>query len=55
MTSHRETAYKDHCIGLSLPQTEDACDRSIIIPLFVPMSNEDITAVIQQLRSLLFS
>jgi dTDP-4-amino-4,6-dideoxygalactose transaminase len=53
MTSHRETAYKNQCIGLSLPQTEDTCDRSIIIPLFVPMSNEDITTVIEMLRSLL--
>jgi dTDP-4-amino-4,6-dideoxygalactose transaminase len=53
MTSHRETAYKTMCAGLELPQTEDACDRSIIIPLFVPMSDEDVSAVIHQLRSLL--
>lgn len=55
MTSHRETAYTDYCKGLSLPQTEDACDRSIIIPLFVPMSNEDVTTVIEVMRSLLLS
>ena len=53
MTSHRETAYKTICAGLELPQTEDACDRSIIIPLFVPMSDEDVSTVIHQLRSLL--
>ena len=53
MTSHRETAYKTMCAGLELPRTEDACDRSIIIPLFVPMSDEDVSTVIHQLRSLL--
>jgi dTDP-4-amino-4,6-dideoxygalactose transaminase len=55
MTSHRETAYKDHCIGLSLPQTEDACDRSIIIPLYVPMSDDDINEIIHCLRELLIT
>lgn len=53
MTSHRETAYKEYCSGLSLPQTEDACDRSIIIPLYVPMKDEDIDTVIKGLRELL--
>ena len=53
MTSHRETAYKTMCIGLELPRTEVACDRSIIIPLFVPMSDEDVSTVIHHLRSLL--
>jgi dTDP-4-amino-4,6-dideoxygalactose transaminase len=53
MTSHRETAYKTMCAGLELPRTEDACDRSIIIPLFVPMSDEDVSTVIHHLRSML--
>jgi dTDP-4-amino-4,6-dideoxygalactose transaminase len=53
MTSHRETAYKQHCEGISLPLTEDACDRSIIIPLYVPMEADDISTVINNLRSLL--
>jgi dTDP-4-amino-4,6-dideoxygalactose transaminase len=53
MTSHRETAYKDYCRDLSLPRTEDACDRSIIIPLYVPMNDEDIATVIKGLRELL--
>ena len=53
MTSHRETAYKTMCAGIELPRTEDACDRSIIIPLFIPMSDEDVSTVIHQLRSLL--
>jgi dTDP-4-amino-4,6-dideoxygalactose transaminase len=53
MTSHRETAYKQHCEAISLPHTEDACDRSIIIPLYVPMEDDDISTVINNLRSLL--
>jgi len=53
MTSHRETAYKEYCRDLSLPRTEDACDRSIIIPLYVPMKDEDIDTVIKGLRELL--
>ena len=53
MTSHRETAYKEYCRDLSLPRTEDACDRSIIIPLYVPMKDEDIATVIKGLRELL--
>jgi perosamine synthetase len=55
MTSHRETAYKEMCKGLSLPVTEDACDRSIIIPLYVPMSDNDISIVISTLRLLIMS
>ena len=55
MTSHRETAYKEYCRDLSLPRTEDACDRSIIIPLYVPMKDEDIDTVIKGLRELLES
>ncbi len=46
MTTHRETAYKTACEGVSLPVSEDACDNSIIIPLYVPMSAEDVNIVI---------
>jgi|SRR5580693_13662 perosamine synthetase len=53
MTTHRETAYKDECAGLSLPVSEKACDRSIILPLYVPMQNEDIEKVIFTLKSIL--
>ena len=53
MTSHRETAYKAMCEGLSLPRTEEACDRSIIIPLSVPMDANDVSSVILALRELL--
>jgi perosamine synthetase len=50
MTSHRETAYKDSCADLALPISEDACDRSIIIPLYIPMEQKDIDQVIEKLR-----
>jgi dTDP-4-amino-4,6-dideoxygalactose transaminase len=53
MTSHRETAYKTMCEGISLPRTEDACDKSIIIPLYVPMAESDVNAVIEALKELL--
>lgn len=51
MTSHRETAYAENKI--QLPRSEDLADRSIIIPLYVPMKEEDIDYVINSLVSLL--
>lgn len=51
MTIHRETAYSD--LNLRLPYSEDLADRSIIIPLFVPMESKDIDYVIEQLRTFL--
>ena len=54
MTSHRETAYTSRNGITSLPVTEDACDRSIIIPLFVPMSNAEIDTVASVFRKCLF-
>ncbi|HTB26327.1 MAG TPA: DegT/DnrJ/EryC1/StrS family aminotransferase [Puia sp.] len=53
MTTHRETAYKEECAGLSLPISEKASDRSIILPLYVPMNDEDIEKVIFTLKSIL--
>jgi dTDP-4-amino-4,6-dideoxygalactose transaminase len=50
MTSHRESAYAEECKGLVLPASEDAADRSIIIPLYVPMSQEEIDYVIYHIR-----
>jgi dTDP-4-amino-4,6-dideoxygalactose transaminase len=52
MTSHRETAYKQECAGLQLPMSEMASDRSIILPLYVPMKQEDIDQVISTFRAL---
>jgi dTDP-4-amino-4,6-dideoxygalactose transaminase len=55
MTSHRETAYKEMCEGVSLPRTEDACDRSIILPLYVPMTDEDVKHIVRSIQELLRS
>jgi dTDP-4-amino-4,6-dideoxygalactose transaminase len=53
MTSHRETAYKNHQLKLPLPVSEDACDRSIVLPLYVPMNDEEIEFVIHHLIALI--
>jgi dTDP-4-amino-4,6-dideoxygalactose transaminase len=53
MTAHRETAYREYCPGLSLPVSEDAADRSIIIPLYYPMSETEVAYVTEQVRNLL--
>jgi len=53
MTTHRETAYKTDYNGVHLPKSEDVCDRSIIIPLYIPMEQADINTVINKLVSYL--
>jgi perosamine synthetase len=53
MTTHRETAYKDYKLVSPLPISENACDNSIMLPLYVPMKNEDIDFVIATLKELL--
>ncbi|MDZ4715812.1 MAG: DegT/DnrJ/EryC1/StrS family aminotransferase [Cytophagales bacterium] len=50
MTAHREIAYQEECKNVRLPICEDACDRSIIIPLFVPMEDDEIKKVIASFR-----
>lgn len=52
MTSHRETAYKGYS-DVKLPISEDLCDRSIILPLYVPMPQEEISYVIEHFRKFL--
>jgi dTDP-4-amino-4,6-dideoxygalactose transaminase len=53
MTSHRELAFTSLGYNNSLPVSEDACDQSIILPLFVPMSQEEIDYVISHFKSLI--
>lgn len=53
MTSHRESAYKNDYSEISLPNSEDASDRSIMIPIFIPMENSDIELVISNLKNFL--
>jgi dTDP-4-amino-4,6-dideoxygalactose transaminase len=52
MTSHRETAYKKEFAGIHLPVSEMASDQSIILPLYVPMEQEEIDMVIGTFRDL---
>jgi dTDP-4-amino-4,6-dideoxygalactose transaminase len=52
MTAHRETAYKEYCKDLSLPVSEDASDRSIVLPLYYPMAQEEVQYVIDTFKSL---
>ncbi|TAE18435.1 MAG: DegT/DnrJ/EryC1/StrS family aminotransferase [Bacteroidetes bacterium] len=52
MTTHRETAYRAYCAGIILPVSEDACDRSIILPLYVPMTQEEINFVIETFKKI---
>jgi dTDP-4-amino-4,6-dideoxygalactose transaminase len=52
MTTHRETAYRNKYGNFSLPISEDLSDNSIVIPLYVPMSNEDVDKVIATFTSL---
>ncbi len=53
MTSHRESAYTMECEGVHLPISEDAADRSILIPLYIPMLQSDIDEVIQKFKKCL--
>ncbi len=51
MTSHRETAYKDW--KDPLPRSEQLADNSILIPLYVPMTSDEVKKVISTLREFL--
>jgi len=53
MTSHREPAYGLESVDLHLPVSEDASDNSIIIPLFVPMKDEEIIYLCKNIKSIL--
>lgn len=48
--AHRETAYKTYQDSYSLPISEDASDRSIVIPLYYPMPQEEIDYVIDEFK-----
>ncbi len=52
MTSHREKAYLDLGYAIELPASEDASDRSIVIPLYIPMLQSDVEYVIGEFISL---
>lgn len=52
-TIHREPAYKDICKGLSLPESESACDDCVILPLYPQMKKEEQNFVIDSILALL--
>ncbi|MCF4102175.1 DegT/DnrJ/EryC1/StrS family aminotransferase [Gillisia sp. M10.2A] len=46
MNTHRETAYTRNHEVYNLPVSEDLQDRSVILPLFVPMSKDEVDYII---------
>ncbi|PRY06771.1 dTDP-4-amino-4,6-dideoxygalactose transaminase [Pontibacter ummariensis] len=52
MNSHRESAYKKLYSNLVLPVSEDLQDNSVILPLFVPMEEKEISSVINTFLSI---
>ncbi len=48
MTIHREIAYKKEFQNISLPITENVSDNSILLPLFVPMSESDFDYIVSK-------
>jgi perosamine synthetase len=55
MTSHRESAYKNYKLVSSLPVSEDESDNSIVLPLYVPMSDEEVDYVVNTIKEVLKS
>ena len=53
MTAHRTAAYKNLYGETHLPLSEKACDRSILLPLYVPMAEEDVEYVIRHVKAFL--
>lgn len=52
MLSHREPAYRNLGVSLRLPNSERASDRSILLPLFPQMTDEEQNEVIRNLLDL---
>jgi perosamine synthetase len=52
MNAHRQTAYK-YLTNINLPISEDLQDNSILLPLFVPMKEDEVSFVVDTLLDLL--
>ena len=52
MNIHREFAYEEKYKNISLPISEDVADKSILLPLYVPMEEADIQKVIFTFKSI---
>jgi dTDP-4-amino-4,6-dideoxygalactose transaminase len=50
MTSHRETAYRQIFEHISLPVSEDLSDRSILLPLYPGLTEEEMTYVAKAVK-----
>ena len=48
MTAHREKAYSSK--SYSLPKSEFYSDNSILLPIYVPMDEEDISYIIESVK-----
>jgi len=55
MCSHRESAYKKEYHNIQLPISEDLQDRSILIPLYIPMNENEIEQVIAGFKKAILS
>ena len=53
MTAHREKAYTDIFGNIDLPISENLSDNSLVLPLFVPMSDNDINHIIHTVQGIL--
>ncbi|EKR24631.1 MULTISPECIES: DegT/DnrJ/EryC1/StrS family aminotransferase [Leptospira] len=53
MNAHRSNAYKNYEQIYSLSISEDASDRSIILPLYVPMNDQEVNFVINNVKSII--
>lgn len=53
MTIHREIAYKNLGYDVALPVSENLSDNSILIPLFVPMHENETNHIISKLKNFL--
>lgn len=49
MTAHREPAYRQGNSGLQLPRTEEASDRSLLLPLYPDLTEQQQDEVIETL------
>ena len=50
MCSHREPAYRDSPLRWPLPNSEEAQDRCIVLPMFPQMTDEDVSTMVHELR-----
>lgn len=55
MIAHREQAYLENHMGHQLLISEKLSNRSIILPLFIPMNDEEIEFIIENITSILIS